>query len=486
MSKATDYTGFELQWIDGRWITGNDSRHINHDINPYDQTELLQIQGASRSDVDHAYKSAEKNQTEWARDPSLRMKVLENVLLIMKNRRDEIIDWLIHESGSTRIKAQVEWELAYHITERSVHYPLEAEGRIVPSIFPGQSSYVYREPVGVIGIISPWNVPLHLTMRSLAPALALGNTAVLKPASNTPVTGGLLCGKIFEEAGLPAGVLHVIVGAGNVIGDYFVEHPIPSFISFTGSSAVGREIGIKAMSGARIKRVALELGGSSPFVVLDDADIDLAVSSAIAGKFFHNGQICMSTNRIIADKKIHDELVEKLVKAAQELKAGDPSLPDTDIGPIIDKTQVLAIEEKIKNAIAGGADLLLGGKTSGQIIPPHILDHVHPSSSIVKEEIFGPILPIITARDETEALRLANDTDYGLSSVVFTRNMERGLHFARKIRAGMTHINGSSVNDQVNAPFGGEKNSGTGRFNGHWIMDEFTRLHWITYQSTAL
>lgn len=486
MTEEKLYTGFDRQWIGGHWITGSDSRHVNHDINPYDQTELVQIQGASRADVDHAYESAEKNQAAWASAPSLRMKILENVLTVMKKRKEEIVGWLIRESGSTRIKAQAEWELAYHITERSVQYPLEASGMIVPSSFPGQSSYVYREPIGVVGIISPWNVPLHLTMRSLAPALALGNTAVLKPASNTPVTGGLLCGKIFEEAGLPAGVLHVVVGSGSIIGDYFVEHPIPSCISFTGSSAVGREIGLKAMSGNRIKKVALELGGNSPFVVLDDADIDQAVTSAVAGKFFHNGQICMSTNRIIADEKIHDEFVQKLVEAAKKLKIGDPSLPDTDIGPIIDKTQVHSIEEKIKNAVADGADLLLGGKTMGQIIPPHILDHVDPSSPIAKEEIFGPVLPIITARNEEEALRLANDTEYGLSSVVFTRNMERGLRFARGIRAGMTHINGSSVDDQVNAPFGGEKNSGTGRFNGHWIMDEFTRFHWITYQSFSV
>lgn len=476
----TVYDGFEKQLIAGKWVSGKDSAHVNIDINPYTQEKILQIPCADRSDVDRAYTAAAEAQHDWAENTERRIQVMERAATIMEERREEIISWLVRESGSTRIKAQIELDSAIRMTKYTAGYPLAVSGEILPSAKPGETSRVYREPVGVIGIISPWNFPFHLTMRSLAPALALGNTAVLKPASNTPVTGGLLCAKIFEEAGVPAGVFSVVVGSGSVIGDHFVEHPVPSFISFTGSSAVGKRIGQKSLSGEKIKKVALELGGNSPLIILDDADIDKAVEAAVMGRFLHSGQICMSTNRVIVDQKVHDEFVAKLLPAVKRLKVGDPDRPDTLIGPIIDKEQLKSVTNKLQKAIEDGADVLLGGDIMGNIIPPYILDHVDPEWEIAKEEIFGPVLPIITAKDENDALRLANDTQYGLSSSVFTRSFGRGLCFARGIRAGMTHINDITVDDQVNAPFGGEKNSGIGRFNGNWIVEEFTSLHWIT------
>ena len=241
-----------------------------------------------RDDLDEAYRKARETQVDWAaQGPAARGQVLLNAVKIFDERREEIIDWIIRESGSTRIKAQIEWGAARAITLESASLPSRVHGRILASNIPGKESRVYRTPLGVIGVISPWNFPLHLTARSLAPALALGNAVVVKPASDTPVTGGLLLARIFEEAGLPAGVFSVVVGAGAEIGDAFVEHPVPSFISFTGSTQVGRSIGRIASGGEHLKHVALELGGNSPFVVLADADVEQAVSAAVVGKFLH-------------------------------------------------------------------------------------------------------------------------------------------------------------------------------------------------------
>jgi aldehyde dehydrogenase (NAD+) len=332
----------------------------------------------------------------------------------------------------------------------------------------------------VIGVISPWNFPLHLSMRSVATAIACGNSVVLKPASDTPVTGGTLLGKLFEEAGLPAGVLNVVAGSGREIGDYFVEHPVPKMISFTGSTEVGKTAGSKALASSRIKRLALELGGNAPLVILDDADLDLAVELTVMGRFMHQGQICMSTNRVIIDASIHESYIEKLLERVKTVVVGDPNLQDTLIGPIINKDQVEKHQQIIQKGKAQGAELVYEGGIDGNLVYPHIFTDVTPEADLAQEESFGPILPIIKARDEAHALQLANDTRFGLSSAVCTSNVERGMNFAVQLDVGMTHVNGISVADHANAPFGGEKNSGLGRFNGRWIFEEFTRTHWLT------
>ena len=323
---------------------------------------------------------------------------------------------------------------------------------------------------------------MHLTQRSIAPAIALGNAVVLKPASDTPITGGLLLAKIFEEAGLPKGLLNVVVGAGSEIGDAIVTHDIPSFVSFTGSTAVGKHIGELANSGDYIKQVALELGGNNPFVVLADADLDNAVKAAVFGKFLHQGQICIAINRIIVEDAIYEEFVERFVEHVKTIKVGDPNEQDTAIGPIINQDQLDSLKDKIAKAQQQGATMLLSGEIKDQMVPPHVFTEVTAEMDLFRNEIFGPLVGIVRAKDEAEALELANDTEYGLSSSVFTQDMEKGLRFARGIRAGMTHVNDITVNDESNAPFGGEKNSGIGRFNGEWVLEEMTRLHWISYQ----
>jgi aldehyde dehydrogenase (NAD+) len=336
----------------------------------------------------------------------------------------------------------------------------------------------------VVGVISPWNFPLHLTQRSVAPALALGNAVVIKPASDTPVTGGLLAARIFEEAGVPAGVISVLVGSGAEIGDAFVEHPVPKFISFTGSTPVGANIGRIASGGKHLKHVALELGGNSPFVVLADADLEQAVAAAVMGKFLHQGQICMAINRIIVEDALYDRFVERYAERVKALKVGDPSEPDTVVGPIINRKQLDTLLSKVARAREEGARPVVEGDVRGQLLPPHVFADVTAEMEITREEIFGPLVGIQRARDEAHALALANDSEFGLSSAVFTADLERGARFARRIKAGMTHVNDIPVNDEAHAPFGGEKNSGLGRFNGEWAIEEFTTDHWISVQMT--
>lgn len=412
----------------------------------------------------------------------MRAEVMRRTAQIMQRRRQEIVEWLIAEAGSTRIKAVLEWEAVHGVVNEACTLPHLVEGRIMPNDIPGKESRVYRKPVGVVGIISPWNWPLQLTARSLFPALAVGNAVVVKPASDTPVTGGLLLAKLLEEAGLPRGVLSVLVGGGSEIGDAFVTHAIPRTISFTGSTAVGRRIARLAVEAEIIKRVDLELGGNSPIVILEDADLDAAVESTVFGKFLHQGQICMSANRLIVDAAIYDAFVDRFVSRVRNLKIGDPSDPETLIGPIINQSQLDGLLKRIMEARRGGLRQVLGGESAGLVLPPHVFVDVPNEHPLASEENFGPIAPIIRAGSEEHALELANATTYGLASSVFTRDLGRGVAFAKQMQAGMSHVNDQPVNDLPFSPFGGEKNSGIGRFNGRWAVDAFTTEHWVTIQ----
>lgn len=474
------YSGFNGQYIGGAWRPGKQGgKEI--DTDPYSGETLAEIVMANASDLDEAYQSAAKAQIGWAALlPSERAAVMLRSLSVMEARHQEIVSWLIKESGSTRFKAELEWQYVYSITLEAASFPHRIEGRILPLDEPGKESRAYRQPLGVIGVISPWNFPMYLSHRSIGPALALGNGVVVKPAEDTPVTGGLLIAKIYEEAGLPPGLLNVVIGPISEIGDPFTLHPIPRLISFTGSTRVGRHIGQLAMSGPHMKRVALELGGNAPCVILDDADVEYAVGATVVGRFLHQGQICMSTNRIIVDAKVYDEFVDGFTRHVKRLKYGNPNDASVSIGPIINQKQLKTHISHIEGARAAGARQVLGGDPEGQVLPPHVFVDVRNDMQVAQDEMFGPIAPIIKVNGEEEALRVANDTQYGLSSAVFTRDKERGLRFALGIQAGMTHVNDHSVDDTPTGPFGGEKNSGIGRFGGDWIIHEFTRDHWVT------
>lgn len=481
---TTPYQNLELQPLAGQWRSGSSQTQLPV-LNPYTGEELLKLNLATKDDMEQAFVAARDAQVGWAAmGPAARAAVLLKAVEIFDQRREEIIDWLIKESGSTRIKAQIEWGAARGITLEAASFPSRVQGCILPNDIPGKESRVYRKPIGVVGVISPWNFPLHLSQRSVAPALALGNAVVIKPASDTPVTGGLLLAHIFAEAGLPAGVLSVVVGSGAEIGDAFVAHPIPGFISFTGSTQVGLNIGRIACGSQHLKHVALELGGNSPFVVLADADVEQAVNAAVVGKFLHQGQICMAINRIIVEQPLLEEFTRRYVERVSALKYGDPSFADTVVGPVINPKQLAGLLHKIETAKQEGATVLVGGEPQGNVLPPHVFGNVTADMEIAREEIFGPLVGIQSAKDEKHALELANQSEYGLSSAVFTGSLERGVRFAQGIHAGMTHINDMPVNDAPNAAFGGEKGSGLGRFNGEWAIQEFTRDHWITVQHT--
>ncbi|TLP75743.1 aldehyde dehydrogenase family protein [Nesterenkonia sphaerica] len=469
----------ESQFIAGQWRQGSSER-VSTVRNPFDDAAVAQIKLASREDVDEAYRAAEDAQSQWAqKGPGKRAEILRRAAQILQQRREEIVDWLVKEAGSTVFKANIEVSLAVSITQEAASFPSRVHGTIHPSNTPGREMRVYRKPVGVVGVISPWNFPLHLSQRSVAPALALGNAVVIKPASDTPVTGALLIARIFEEAGLPAGVLSVVVGSGAEIGDDFVAHPVPRLISFTGSTPVGQNVATVASSGEHLKKVSLELGGNAPLVVLDDADLDAAVEQSVPGAFLHSGQICMSVNRIIVQAPVYDQFVEKFTTAAQAVHHGDPTAESTLVGPVINDDQLQGLKDKIARATEAGAQVAVGGEITGRVVPPHVFTDVTAGMEIAREEIFGPMVAILKADDEAHALRLANDHAYGLSSAVFTQNLDRGVQFAHQVKSGMTFINEMTVQDEAHVAFGGERNSGLGRFNGEWAIEEFTTAHTI-------
>lgn len=476
----TAYPDFTTMPLAGTWRAGS-SQDTSADLNPWSGEPLTEITQATVDDLDEAFAAAAEAQKDWAAaPPAQRAAVMRQAAAVMEFRKDEITGWLVRETGGTIAKAELEWSLVRSVMWEAAGMPHHVAGTILPSDIPGKESRVYRRPVGVVAVISPWNFPMQLSNRSVAPALAVGNAVVLKPAGDTPVTGGLLLARIFEEAGLPPGVLSVVVGSGSELGDPMVEHPIPRVVSFTGSTPVGEGITKKA----GVKRLALELGGNGPVVVLDDADLDRAVAASIFGSFFHQGQICMIANRLIVDAALHDEFVERFVAAAQKLTVGDPSDPGTQLGPIINRSQLEGIGDKLARAQQDGATLLLGGDPVGPAglgLPPHVLTADNDATT-AREEVFGPVITIVRADDEDDALRLANDTEYGLSSAVFSRDVDRAVRFARRIDAGMTHVNDSPINDDANTAFGGEKGSGIGRFGGHWAIDEFTTEHWVSVQ----
>ncbi|MFI8686546.1 aldehyde dehydrogenase family protein [Rossellomorea sp. NPDC077527] len=471
---------FDKLYINGEWVKGI-SENVIPNQSPFDHTDIGSITAASKEDLDKAYKSAEKAQKAWADEPpQAKRQIMERAVSIVEENKELIIEWLTNESGSTYMKAAGEVSVSINSMKEAATYPYRMDGKILPSQVPGKENRVYREPLGVVGIISPWNFPFHLAVRSIATALATGNGVVVKPATHTPVTGGLLFASIFEEAGLPKGLLNVVVGKGSEIGDDIVTHPIPRLISFTGSTEVGRRIG--ELAGRHLKKTALELGGNNVFIVLDDANLDQAVESALFGKFYHQGQICMSINRIMVHKDMYDTFVDAFVARVKGLNVGNPSDKSTHIGPLIDQDQVDRILKDIESSKDQGAEVVLGGNADKNMLYPTVLTHVTNSMPIAKNEIFGPVAAIIPFNDDEEAIRLANEHPYGLSGAVHSSSIERATNVAHRVETGMIHINDEPVNDEPHMPFGGEKDSGLGRFNGEWALEEFTTVKWLAVQ----
>ncbi|MFC8967218.1 aldehyde dehydrogenase family protein [Streptomyces sp. NPDC057094] len=474
------FTDLAQQYIDGEWRPGTGSWDII-DFNPYDGEKLASITIATVEEVDDAYRAAERAQKEWgATNPYARRAVFEKALALIDEREAEITEVIIAELGGTRLKAAFELHLVREFLRESVQLALRPEGKIIPSPVDGKENRLYRVPVGVVGVISPFNFPFLLSVKSVAPALALGNGVVLKPHQNTPIVGGSLVAKIFEDAGLPGGMLNVVITDIAEIGDAFIEHPVPKVISFTGSDKVGRHVA--TVCAANFKRSVLELGGNSALVVLDDADVDYAVDAAVFSRYVHQGQVCMAANRVLVDRSVEAEFTEKFVAKVRTLKAGDPGDPQTVIGPVINSSQADSLSAIVEQAIAEGATALVHGTTTDNLVEPSVLTGLPADSALLRQEVFGPVVFLVPFDGEEEAVRLVNDTPYGLSGAVHTADVERGVNFAKQIDTGMFHVNDGTVHDEPLVPFGGEKHSGIGRLNGETTVDAFTTTKWISVQ----
>jgi acyl-CoA reductase-like NAD-dependent aldehyde dehydrogenase len=476
------FAALNKQYIGGVWRDGASQKTLT-DRNPYNGKPIAEFKLASLADLDAAYRAAAAAQKVWAAvNPFEKRAILEKAIAFVEQNEGDITDMIIEELGGTRLKAFFEIGLVKNIIKESATFPLRMTGEILPSTVEGKENRLYRIPVGVVGVISPFNFPFFLSMRSVAPALGAGNGVVLKPHDDTAITGGTLVARIFEAAGVPKGLLNVVIADIAEIGNNFVEHPIPRVISFTGSEGVGRRIGESA--GRCLKKAILELGGNSAFIILADADLDYALNAAVFSRFTHQGQICMSANRILVHRSLYKQFLEKYVQRVSGLKVGDPRDPQTDIGPLMNKAQADTLARQIQKGVDEGAKPVLRGKAEGNLVSPTIFADVKPEMYVAQNELFGPAVCVMPFDTEEEAIAMANNSPYGLSGAIHTRNLEHGAELAKEIDSGMIHVNDGTISDEPTIAFGGEKASGIGRLNGRWALEEFTTLKWISVQRT--
>ncbi len=469
-------------FIGGAWVpAAGGAREV---IEPATGAVLGEVGIGNAEDMSAAAASAAEAQREWAATPHpQRAAVLREAARLWGEHAEEISWWNVREVGAVPGMAG----FALHVAEQECHeaaaLPSRPYGALIPSEQP-RLSMARRSPVGVVGVISPFNVPIILGIRSVAPALALGNAVILKPDPRTAVTGGVVLARIFEEAGLPAGVLQMVPG-GVEAGEALVAHPLVRVISFTGSTAAGRKVG--ELAGRHLKRAHLELGGNSALIVLDDADVDDAVNLAAWGSFFHQGQICMTTGRHLVHERLYDDFVERLAAKAAALPVGDPAREQVALGPLIDGGQRDRVHGLVTSTVHSGARLAAGGTHDRLFYCATVLADLPPNAPAYTEEVFGPVAPVMRFSDPAEVARLAADGEYGLSLGIVTRDVMKGLALAERIPTGIAHINDQTVNDEANSPFGGVGASGTGaRFGGAEAnIDAFTETRWVTVRGTA-
>jgi len=450
-------------------------------VNPADQKPFARIFMAQEQHMRAAVDAADSAKKSWmATVPAQRESILMRAADELEKASEELIELLIDEAGSTFGKAHFEIPFAANLVRSIAGEARRIHGDVFPSDVPGMISLAIRRPLGVVAGISPFNFPVVLSLKKVAFALACGNTIVLKPSEETSLIG-LKLAEVFARAGVPAGVFNVVPGDGPAMARVLFDDPRVKLISFTGSSAVGRIVATECAK--RGKRFVLEMGGKSPLIILKDANLDYAVNTACFGIFIHQGQICMAGSRIIVEAPIYEEFLRRFAAKAQKMQVGDPRDPHTVIGPLIRSSQCPMIDKKIKDAVAGGARLVTGGNYEGNFFHPTVLADVTPGMAAFRDELFGPVASVTRANDADHALALANSSTYGLSSAVLTNDLQLAMRFALELEAGMVHLNGPTIHDEATVPFGGVKDSGSGREGGRWSIDEMTEVKWVTIQT---
>lgn len=448
-------------------------------IEPATGEPLAEVGVASPADVARAAARAARAASDWAAaTASDRVDVLMGAGRALREHTGAVREWIVRESGGVPAKGDYEIAAGLAQLEHAIGLASRPPGEVLAPQVPGGTSLAWRVPLGVVGVITPWNAPLLFAMRALAPALGLGNAALLKPDPLTPVSGGVLVAQLFREAGLPEGVLHVLPGDA-ATGRAVAADLHVAMVSFTGSTEVGREVA--RIAGEGLKRVSLELGGKNSIVVLEDADVEAAAVAGAMSSFGYQGQACVAAGRHVVHADVVEAYTEALVRQAKALPIGDPRDEGVVLGPVISERQAARIERIVDESVAAGARVLAGGSREGLFYPPTVLDRVDRSMPVFHEEIFGPVAPVIPFRGEDEAVEIANDTAYGLAAAVHSGSAPRAIALAQRLRTGMIHINDVSAKDAANAPFGGMGVSGNAsRIGGTASLEQFTQWRWMT------
>jgi acyl-CoA reductase-like NAD-dependent aldehyde dehydrogenase len=471
--------------IAGRDVPASGSATFNR-LNPISGEVATRAAAASVADARAAADAAAAAFPKWsAIGPSERRARLNKAADLLEARAAQFASILTTETGATGGWGHFNVHLAANMLREAAAMTTQISGEVVPSDVPGSLAMALRQPVGVVLGIAPWNAPIILGVRAIALPLACGNTVILKASEVCPATHRLI-GAVLNDAGLGEGVVNVVTHDpkdAEAIADALIAHPAVKRVNFTGSTRVGRII---AMLGAKhLKPVLLELGGKAPLIVLDDADLDAAVDATVFGAFANSGQICMSTERVIVDEKVADQFGAKLAQRVAALPVGDPRKGDFVLGSVVGRPTVERVQKLVRDAVGKGAKVLCGGEsTDGTIMKGVVVDRVTPDMSLFREESFGPQVSITRVTSAEEAVRVANDTEYGLSAALFSRDIAKAIELAKRIESGICHINGPTVHDEAQMPFGGVKASGYGRFGGKAGINEFTELRWITVQTT--
>jgi len=469
-------------FIGGKWTVSSSSKTINN-INPANTDEIIgAVRQATREEARAAVDAAAEAFHDWKRTPApARGKIVAKAARLMEDAKEELATILTREEGKTLSESRGELQRSINVAEFCAGESRRMNGETILSELPANFAYTIKQPLGVVACVTPWNFPVAIPVWKIAPALVAGNSVVFKPASLTPATAVRIV-EIFEEAGIPPGVLNLVLGSGSEAGDEIISHPAVKAISFTGSNQVG--IRMYEQVSRRGAKCQCEMGGKNPVVILEDADMDLTVESTAQGAFGSSGQRCTATSRAVVVEQVADEFVERIAKRAQSMRIGDGMDPETEMGPSVDESQFQTVLDYLNIGREDGATLVCGGERAtgngldkGYFVRPTVFDHVTADMRIAREEIFGPVLSVLRVKDFDEAMQVANDTEYGLSSSIFTNDAARIFRFVDEIETGMTHINSPTTGGEAHIPFGGIKGTGIGdREQGSTALDFYTEL----------